>query len=120
MTDHGSALPIPQGPGLHCACCHCQLGIGAATLWTAHAAELIAISKAVKIVEQQDVEENPERGEVEKCVNIVSDSQSAIQAIRNPRNKSGQGTVRRMLGSGKGGTRTPNQSTSALNPRPQQ
>lgn len=74
-----------------------QIGIGAATLWTVHAAELIAISKAVEIVGQQDVGDISEGNEVQKCVNIVSDSQSAIQAIGNRHNKSGQEIVRRIL-----------------------
>ena len=74
-----------------------QIGIGPADKWTVHAAELIAISQAIEIIEKENVDETREGTDQEKTVTIVSDSQSAIRAIANPSGKSGQGIVRRTL-----------------------
>jgi ribonuclease HI len=70
-----------------------QIGIGPATKWTVHAAELIAISKATEVIEEDSVNETSESTEHGKIVTIVSDSQSAIQAVANPTPKSGQAIV---------------------------
>jgi hypothetical protein len=78
-----------------------HFGVGPATLWAVHAAELLAIGKAVDVIGQRDKDgdedESRERNNEQKCVTIASDSQSTIQAIANPRSTSGQGIVRRIL-----------------------
>lgn len=59
--------------------------------WSIHIAELIGvyyvISLALKIFHQNGQFTRPETGE---AITILSDSKSAIQAIKNPRNTSGQ------------------------------
>lgn len=67
-------------------------GIGPASDWTVHAAELIAIYHAVEAIYQERV--NRRR---DKKYTILSDSQSAIKAIANPSNKSGPAVVHRIL-----------------------
>jgi ribonuclease HI len=74
-----------------------QIGIGSESHWTVHAAELIAINKAIEIVGEQLVDNVHERNDQGRRVTVVSDSQSAIQAIANPRNKPGQGIVHRII-----------------------
>jgi ribonuclease HI len=69
-----------------------QIGIGPASDWTVHAAELIAIGHAVDVISHERV--NRRR---DKKYTIVSDSQSAIKAIANPSNKPGQAIVHRIL-----------------------
>lgn len=69
-----------------------QIGIGPASDWTVHAAELIAIYHAVEAIFQERV--NRRR---DKNYTIISDSQSAIKAIANPSNKPGQAIVHRIL-----------------------
>jgi ribonuclease HI len=74
-----------------------QVGIGPACNWTIYAAELIAIYRAVEVIQSVIVDEEHELSDQEKIFTIVSDSQSAIRAIANPSCKSGQGIVHRIL-----------------------
>ncbi len=71
-----------------------QIGLGTARDWTVHAAELVAINKAIEIL---GTEENGVAEDQEGLYTIVSDSQSAIQAISNPSARPGQAIVQRIL-----------------------
>jgi ribonuclease HI len=71
-----------------------KTAIGSMAHWSIHIAELIgvyyAISLALQIFHQNGQSTRPGAGE---AVTILSDSKSAIQAIKNPRNTSGQRVV---------------------------
>ena len=71
-----------------------QPGVRLASKWTVHVAELIAISQAVGMIEEDSKGEAAGR---EKAITIVSDSQAAIQALANPKAKSGPAIVHDIL-----------------------
>jgi ribonuclease HI len=68
--------------------------IGPMTQWSIHIAELIGIYYAISLafrVSHQN--EQPTRSGTGETMTILSDSKSALQAIRNPSNKSGQRVI---------------------------
>jgi hypothetical protein len=72
-----------------------QISVGLTTNWTTHAAELIGIHQAIEMITEQ-----VSRGQIVglpqgQTITIISDSQSALQAIARPSNKSGQHIKRR-------------------------
>jgi ribonuclease HI len=73
------------------------MGIGPASHWTVHAAELIGIYKAVETMDRETTDRTHEENDHAKRFTVVSDSQSAIQTISNPASRPGQGIVRRIL-----------------------
>jgi ribonuclease HI len=68
-----------------------QASIGTKAHWSTHLAELIAIFYAMEMIE------NPHEESRGKTFTIASDSKSALEAIANPSNKSGQQIVRAIL-----------------------
>jgi ribonuclease HI len=70
-------MPYPSGP-----VSTWQIGIGSESHWTVHAAELIAINKAIEIVGEQLVDDVHERNDHRRRVTVISDSQSANTSER--------------------------------------
>jgi ribonuclease HI len=65
--------------------------------WSVYTAELMAIYYAISLVYQITRKKRSTLGMVERPATILSDSMSALQAIRNPSNKSGQRIIRATL-----------------------
>ncbi|KIW39716.1 uncharacterized protein PV06_08305 [Exophiala oligosperma] len=63
-----------------------KVGIGSRGDWTVPPVELIAIRKATEILKMRTVNEPDMRKALGKTTTMISDSQSAIQAIANSRN----------------------------------
>ena len=82
-----------------------QIGIGSATRWNVHLAELMAIWYATKMIQdfetqtqlQEDIEAMVPTANEATAYTIVSDSQSALKAIITSAAKSGQTIVQRIL-----------------------
>jgi ribonuclease HI len=74
-----------------------QGGIGSAKYWNIHAAELIAICQADKMAQGEAEHEITEDKLPTRKFTIISDSQSALQALARPSNKPGQAIVRHIL-----------------------
>lgn len=74
-----------------------QISVGPTTHWSIHAAELIGIHQAIEVITDK-----VSRGQMvgrpqSQTLTILSDSQSALQAIIRPSNKSGQHIVHTIL-----------------------
>lgn len=67
-----------------------QVSISSMEHWSVYAAELMAIFYAISLVLQVTQKRQSQLDSVEHPATILSDSMSALQAIRNPSNKSGQ------------------------------
>ncbi|KAF4228839.1 hypothetical protein CNMCM8980_000121 [Aspergillus fumigatiaffinis] len=74
-----------------------QVSIGSMEHWSVYAAELMAIYYAISLVYQISRKKRSALGMVERPATILSDSMSALQAIRNSSNKSGQKIIRATL-----------------------
>lgn len=74
-----------------------QISISVAKHWSVHAAEPSTVCHAVDMVESVHLENNLEPSSQDQTFTIVSDSKSALQAIANPVNKSGQHIVHSIL-----------------------
>lgn len=72
-----------------------QIQVGSMDRWSIHAAELIGILHTINIINK--VERRRLTGEQVKLATILSDSMSALQAIQNPGNKSGQRIIHAIL-----------------------
>ena len=74
-----------------------QISVGLTTHWSIHAAELIGIHQAIEMITDQ-VSGGQIAGHLQgQTITILSDSQSALQAIARPSNKSGQHIVHSIL-----------------------
>jgi ribonuclease HI len=74
-----------------------QIQVGSIDRWSVHAAELIGILYAINIINQIAVRRwRASRSRV-RSATIFSDSISALQAIQNPGNKSGQQIIHAIL-----------------------
>jgi ribonuclease HI len=78
-----------------------QISVGPTALWTVHAAELIGIHQAIEMIAEQVSEGQMVDRLQGQTITILSDSQSALQAIARPSNKSGQHIVHSILGGAK-------------------
>jgi ribonuclease HI len=67
-----------------------KVGIGSMEHWSVYAAELMAIYYAISLVLKIATENRDARAEKQEPATILSDSMSALQAISNTRNMSGQ------------------------------
>lgn len=65
--------------------------------WSVHAAELIGILQAINLINKFAFEHRRSTGEQFRLATILSDSISALQAIQNPGNKSGQQIIHAIL-----------------------
>jgi ribonuclease HI len=74
-----------------------QVSIGSMEHWSVYAAELMAIYYAISLVYQMTRKNRSALGMGEQPATILSDSMSALQAIRNPFNGSGQRIIRATL-----------------------
>ncbi|KAI2947925.1 hypothetical protein CBS147323_11135 [Aspergillus niger] len=74
-----------------------QVSIGSMEHWSVYAAELMAIFYAISLVLQVTQKRQSQLDRAEHPATILSDSMSALQAIRNPSNKSGQRIIRAIL-----------------------
>ena len=74
-----------------------QVGLGPASDWTVHAAELVAIHQATEMIAETAGNIPRQANNCDNIFTIVSDSQSAIRAITTPSSRSGQSVVRRIL-----------------------
>ena len=74
-----------------------QVSIGSMEHWSVYAAELMAIFYAISLVLQVTQKRQSQLDRVEHPATILSDSMSALQAIRNPSNRSGQRIIRAIL-----------------------
>ncbi|GMG22190.1 unnamed protein product [Aspergillus oryzae] len=67
------------------------------SLWSVYAAELMAIFYAISLALRVTWKRQSHLDRVEHPATILSDSMSALQAIRSPSNKSGQRIIRAIL-----------------------
>jgi ribonuclease HI len=74
-----------------------QIQVGPADRWSVHAAELIGILYAINVINKIGLQRRRSTGSRVKFAAILSDSMSALQAIRNPGNKSGQQIIHAIL-----------------------
>ena len=65
--------------------------------WSVHAAELIGILYAINIINKVALQRRRSTGVRVRSTTILSDSMSALQAIQNPGNKSGQQIIYAIL-----------------------
>ena len=74
-----------------------QIQVGSMDRWSVHAAELIGILHTINIINKVASERRRLTGEQVRLATILSDSMSALQAIQNPGNKSGQRIIHAIL-----------------------
>jgi ribonuclease HI len=74
-----------------------QIQVGSMYRWSVHSAELIGILYAIDIINQVAVRRWTASHSRVRSATIFSDSMSALQAIQNPRNKSGQQIIHASL-----------------------
>jgi ribonuclease HI len=75
-----------------------QLSVGPMTNWSVHAAELIGIFYAISLVlKTVNLRRNAAITPEHETTTILCDNMSALQAIRNPRNNSGQQIIYAIL-----------------------
>lgn len=67
-----------------------QVQVGTMDRWSVHAAELIGVLHAFNIINKIALQSRRSTGRRMRLATILSDSKSALQAIQNPGNKSGQ------------------------------
>ena len=65
--------------------------------WSVHAAELIGVLYAINIINKIALQRRRSTSKQAKSATILSDSMSALQAIQNPGNKSGQQIIHAIL-----------------------
>jgi ribonuclease HI len=75
-----------------------QIQVGPMDRWSVHAAELIGILYAINLINKIALQRRRSTGTRARSATILSDSMSALQAIQNPRNKSGQQIIHAILG----------------------
>ncbi|KAJ6004637.1 hypothetical protein N7540_013006 [Penicillium herquei] len=78
-------------------CERVQIQVGSMDRWSVHAAELIGILYAINIVNQVAVRRGTASHSRVRSATIFSDSMSALQAIQNPGNRSGQQIIHAIL-----------------------
>lgn len=78
-----------------------QVSIGSMEHWSVYAAELMAVYYAISLVYQMAWKNQETSTANQEPVPILSDSMSALQAIANPWNKSGQRIIGVILQSAK-------------------
>ncbi|KAJ5111881.1 hypothetical protein NUU61_001511 [Penicillium alfredii] len=74
-----------------------QIQVGPMEGWSVHAAELIGILYAINIINKIALQRRRSTDARVRSTTILSDSMSAIQAIQNPGNKSGQQIIHAIL-----------------------
>jgi hypothetical protein len=74
-----------------------QIQVGPMDRWAVHAAELLGVLYAITLINKIAVQRRSETGTRAKTATILSDSMSALQAIQNPGNKSGQQIIHTIL-----------------------
>ncbi|KAJ5152552.1 hypothetical protein N7492_009832 [Penicillium capsulatum] len=74
-----------------------QIQVGPMERWSVHAAELIGILHAINIINKIALQRRRSADTRMRSTTILSDSMSAIQAIQNPGNKSGQQIIHAIL-----------------------
>jgi ribonuclease HI len=74
-----------------------QVQVGPMDRWSVHAAELIGILYAINIINKIALQRRRSTGVRVRSTTILSDSMSALQAIQNPGNKSGQQIIYAIL-----------------------
>lgn len=74
-----------------------QIQVGPMERWSVHAAELIGILYAINIINKIALQRRRSTDARVRSTTILSDSMSAIQAIQNPGNKSGQQIIHAIL-----------------------
>lgn len=74
-----------------------QSQVGPMNRWSVHAAELIGILQAINLINKFAFKQRRSTGEQLRLATILSDSISALQAIQNPGNKSGQQIIHAIL-----------------------
>ncbi|GAA93204.1 hypothetical protein AKAW_11316 [Aspergillus luchuensis IFO 4308] len=74
-----------------------QVSIGSMEHWSVYAAELMAFFYAISLVLQVTWKRQSHLDRVEHPAAILSDSMSALQAIRSPSNRSGRRIIRAIL-----------------------
>jgi ribonuclease HI len=65
--------------------------------WAVYAAELLGVLYAITLINKIAVQRRRSIGTRAKTATILSDSMSALQAIQNPGNKSGQQIIHTIL-----------------------
>jgi ribonuclease HI len=78
-----------------------QIQVGPMDQWSVHAAELIGILYAINLINKIALQRRRSTGTRVQHSTILSDSMSALQAIRNPGNKSGQQIIYAILQAGR-------------------
>jgi ribonuclease HI len=74
-----------------------QISVGSIKYWSVYAAELMAIYYAISLVYQISQKKQEALGTGREPATILTDSMSALQAIANSWNKSGQRTIQAIL-----------------------
>jgi ribonuclease HI len=74
-----------------------QIGVGPAKFWSVQATELIAILYAAHVARDDQAEKNRQGTPLDRTYTIISDCKSALQAIANPTNRSGQQIILSIL-----------------------
>jgi hypothetical protein len=74
-----------------------QVSVGSKKHWSIHAAELIGIYYAIDLVKTRTLGDQYITATDKSKITIISDSQSALKAIANPANRSGQHIVYAIL-----------------------
>lgn len=65
--------------------------------WSVHAAELLGVLYAIDLINKIALQRRRSTGTRAKSATILSDSMSALQAIQNPGDKSGQQIIHAIL-----------------------
>lgn len=74
-----------------------QIGIGSASEWHVHCAEIIAISQEIKMIEENNIVNLLDDNSEQKPIIVLSGSQSAIMAMAGNKPRSGQMIVLEVL-----------------------
>lgn len=74
-----------------------QIGIGSASEWHVHCAEMIAISQEIKMIEENNFVNLLDDNSEQKPIMVLSDSQSAIMAMAGNKPRSGHMMVLEVL-----------------------
>ena len=74
-----------------------QIQVGPMDRWSVHGAELLGVLYAINLINKIAVQRRRSTGTRAKSATILSDSRSALQAIQNPGNKSGQQIIHAIL-----------------------
>ena len=74
-----------------------QVQVGPMDRWSVHAAELLGILYAINIINKVSLQRWRSTGSRTRSATILSDSMSALQAVQNPKTKSGQQIIHAIL-----------------------